>query len=187
MASCKVCSDSGREDALEAIGICNKCGRAFCGGHASVDHWGAPVLNKCSPCADGERPKFNLAPAGGGPGTSDQMARIRELVGALGDRGLVTRTRKQRYVKWYSSRTHFRDVPIEPAWPIGDLEWWGTEVAVPRPSGITRALEIVRMDGKDDYHSMLHVGYSEARIWPKSILGYQEVQLQVIKALERLT
>jgi hypothetical protein len=169
MASCEVCLDSGREDHLAAIGICRTCGRAFCGGHAVVDQFGTPYLDKCKPCLHSAQQAERNQVKTEHDQQLAELARIRELIGALGDRGLVARTREERYSKRFSSRNHYRDVPDEPAWPVGNLKWKipGGNAVADRvdslPSGITRTLEIVPMDGPAGYRTLDH-GWASERV-----------------------
>jgi hypothetical protein len=182
MAACEVCIDSGREDALAAIGV-----------HAVVDQYGTPFLDRCKPCLSGAQQAERNQVKTEHQQQLAEMARIRELVGVLGDRGLVVRTREERYSKRFSSRNHYRDVPDEPAWPVGNLNWKipGSNMRADRvdslPSGITRTLEIVPMDGPAGYRTLDH-GWASEHVTGRDVLNRSaEVRKQVIEALERVT
>jgi hypothetical protein len=125
-----------------------------------------------------------------------EQERIAELVGMLEAAGVepmarfrqTTRYKKTLGIKRMVSMTE----PIDSAWPVGELNWKSpgsnriTDSIVAITSGITRALEIVPLNGPPGYLTLAY-GWDYERITGHEVLERsEEVRRQVINALERM-
>ena len=198
-ALCEVCTDAGRESALQAVGICEECGRAFCRSHRARTQYEYNIPGYddwCSGCMAAWKSAKEAKAKAEADQDRTELARIAELVKLVEAAGVepVGRFRTvSRLQKTLFGKKQVREKEaIAPAWPVGDLKWRTSEgrmhgeIESAMPSGITRKLKIVPLDGPAD-------GRWLAYGWDKEILDgdrvlerSSEVRRQVIDTLERL-
>jgi hypothetical protein len=191
VAACATCG-------VVAVGLCLTCNRYFCGGHQAVKYesvnWPTRYTDLCTSCLANELAAKEASSRQADQKRKSEQRRIAECVHILDSRGgtgLQERTVTHREYKSFLGilRKIDKVVPIEPAWPVGDLKWtvperWDRgETLVIVPSGITRSLDLVPLEifPADDRKIEAWSPYSS-----EGPLGNDSVRLQVLNALERI-
>jgi hypothetical protein len=192
-ALCEVCASEGYPTALVAINRCRTCKRPYCRSHAVLDTYGQLYGDVCTACQAAEDAQVRAEAKKKQAAKADERQRITECIKTLGERGLVARTKEERFDKKtvFGTRNGWRRVPIEPAWPVGTLRWkrmgdesWAAAPAI--PSGITRSEEIVPMDDATGYRYLAEGWASEIVRGNEVLDRSQDVRRKVVAALERL-
>jgi hypothetical protein len=178
IAACSTCG-------IVAVGLCRTCKRYFCISHCGRSKTGR--YDQCDKCFDAEELRLMWEVAA----VETEKFRIAECIQILDLAGGVGLVERSATGAVYGSaflgivnRHRQKVVPIEPAWPIGDLEWlWRDRgISVTKsivPSGITRTRTLVPLD--------IYLGdgwrLDERTGWG---LDNNQVRHQVLSALEFL-
>jgi hypothetical protein len=144
------CSNTSPQ--LEA-GFCLTCSRYFCWGHQAVTN-SARYVDLCTACLAAQHAKKAELLRQEDEDRKSKQLRVAECIRILDSRGGASLQERSIIKTEYKSflgitRSIDKVVPIESAWPVGDLKWksperWNSgEVITSVPSGITRSLDLV--------------------------------------------
>ena len=186
---CETVIPSGSECQIAAVGRCSTCGHAFCDTHRARSLTGAAYTDFCASCSAAREAEKQDRLRREAEVRSWERERIKECLAMLERAGVHPRERFATKIEYKSfGRTARKAVPLDPAWPVGDLSWKYSETSrrgetVERePTGVTRDLNLVLMDGDRTG------GTLEA--WSPHLIdgpyGNDSVRHQVLKALEHM-
>lgn len=186
---CETAIPSGGECRIAAVGRCSGCGRAFCDTHRARALTGAAYTDFCKLCLAAEEAAKQDRLRHEADIRARERQQIQDHLLVLERAGVGPRERCTTKIEYKSfGRTSRKVLPLEPAWPVGNLSWkysetWRTgETVEQEPTGITRDLDLVRMDG-DRAGGTLEAWSPHSADGP---FGNDSVRHQVLDALERM-
>lgn len=192
VVGCELTIRNGRKCGITAVGRCYVDGQAFCDSHRARS-FNTQYVDLCTVCFTAQLSTEKSLSLQANATRKSEQGRIAECIRTLDSRGGVGLRERSITKKEYKSflgitRTVEKVVPLEPAWPVGDLKWTSPErrnmgeITCSVPSGITRSLTLVPL-GTSPYEDRKLEAWNPYSEGP---LGNESVRHQVFDALERL-